>query len=443
MLLGYARGKVGSLVFARLKGQQITRAYNPAPNDRKTNKQMTQRVKLPALVAFYQQNKNFFPFSYTNKPTQQSDYNAFVSANLKLADIPYYDKGNIAKGFPVIGPYQGTDGPVGEVVCSWGGLEDTADAPDNNSAVGVVTSIVIPSDYDFNKYPTLGYFSIAEFSEALIRANSNLQNGDMLTFYLVAYPAIRFGAVVDIDELSKPNIVASCQITLDVNSKDTTNDFALKFEGNGRANTLYLVANSAKYLCLASQKCVGISASTYDPTDFETLTYVNLAMSICCVVSRNTGIQQVSRSRFALNPIATTYYNNVNSSASLANAISSYGATGEALLENKANASAVGVLTSKTEPFADNEAGIANCVLELYPFNNVQSVTIDSLSDVTEPLTVKMFAEGETEPFATVDNVMLGRSIPVPAGFGLYSLQVVESTITTASTGNVTATYYK
>lgn len=443
MLLGYARGKVGSLVFARLKGQQITRAYNPSPNDRKTNKQMTQRVKLPALVAFYQQNKSFFPFSFTSKKETQSDYNAFVSANLKLADVPYYDKGLIAKGYPVVGPYLGTDGAVSEVACSFGYLQNGAGTGTVNNAVGIKTSIQMPSDFSFAQYPMLGTFSIAEFSQAVIQQNPDIHNGDMLTFYLVAWPCVLNGGVVDIDQLNDPNIIAYAQITLDINSQDSAVTFALKFTYRNVVNNLYLLTNNVGNLCLASKPFADVQSSSYNPTDFETNTYVNLAMSVCCVVSRNTGVQQVSRSRFALSPVAETYYQKVNSSASMANAILSYGATGEALLENKETSFISGKLTTKTAPFGDNTAGVGNCIMDLSAESNPQYFTIDSLTECTEPFNVELYVEGGEEPYATFDNVMFGQRLRVPAGYGLYLVSVVQSGITTSSTGSVTAEYYK
>lgn len=445
MLLGYARGKVGSLVFARLKGQQITRAYNPSPNDRKTNKQMTQRVKLPALVAFYQQNKTFFPFAFTNKKTTQSDYNAFVSANLKLADVPYYDKGLIAKGYPVVGPYQGTDGAVSEVTCEWGYLQNGAGDGTANTAVGVLTSIKMPSDFLFENYPVQGSFSISDFSKAVIEANPNIQNGDMITFYLVAFPSIKFGAVIDVNKLNVPNIVASCQITLDINSNETAWGFALTFTADGRDNKLYLYTNNDDMLCLASQQFVEKQSTQYTPTDFETKTYANVAMSVCCVVSRNNGVQQVSRSRFALSPLAESYYQNVNSASSLANAINSYGAMGEALLENKETSFIDGQLTSDTYAFQNSGAQsgkTASGLCELQPYNMPQSIVITSAENAPATFGIALYTEEGEAPFFTTENVAIGQAVQIPSGYGLFWFQLTGAGVTEQTTGSATVTYY-
>lgn len=53
MFLGYARGKVGSVVFSRLDGQQVTRAYNASPNNPKTYRQATQRMLFASMAQYY------------------------------------------------------------------------------------------------------------------------------------------------------------------------------------------------------------------------------------------------------------------------------------------------------------------------------------------------------------------------------------------------------
>lgn len=443
MLLGYARGKVGSLVFARLKGQQITRAYNPSPNDRKTNKQMTQRVKLPALVAFYQQNKSFFPFAFTNKKTTQSDYNAFVSANLKLADVPYYDKGLIAKGYPVVGPYQGTDGAVSEVQCSWGDVTNGAGQSSGKTPEGVVTSLSVGSEFSFEPYLDLGYFPIGALSQALVDNNPGIQNGDMITFYLVAYPAVKFGAVVDVDKLSMANVVASFQFNVDVASTETALKEGLSFTINGKTVFLSLQSNTDNQLVLASATIYNLPA--YNPTDFDTDVYANVAMSICCVVSRNQGTQQVSRSRFALSPIAQSYYENVNSSLSLANAIASYGATGEALLENKNISYITGTLTTVTEDLTgsgESPNGSAVASTNIPRTDLPQTVTVTELANAPSAFTVVLEAE-EAGVIATYNSVAVGQSLRVPAGYDLYSVTVKGEGISSETTGKVAVTFYE
>lgn len=50
--MGYARGKVGSVVLARVKGQQVLRAHNAKPHNRNTRKQIMHRSRLSTLYKF-------------------------------------------------------------------------------------------------------------------------------------------------------------------------------------------------------------------------------------------------------------------------------------------------------------------------------------------------------------------------------------------------------
>jgi hypothetical protein len=86
MLLGYARGKVGSLVFARRKGVQITRAYNANPANPKTPAQIYQRMKMYAPTLLYKKIRSrFFPFAYEDQKPNETAYNAFMRHNIPVA----------------------------------------------------------------------------------------------------------------------------------------------------------------------------------------------------------------------------------------------------------------------------------------------------------------------------------------------------------------------
>lgn len=53
LFLGQARGKVGSVVFSRLNGVQITRAYNPSPKNPKSWAQTTQRAAFASISQYF------------------------------------------------------------------------------------------------------------------------------------------------------------------------------------------------------------------------------------------------------------------------------------------------------------------------------------------------------------------------------------------------------
>lgn len=86
MLLGYARGAVGNLVFSRVKGNEVTKARNRQPANPKTSKQVYQRAKFLNAVNFYKRGvQNLFKFAYEDKTQQESDFNAFMRHNVGRA----------------------------------------------------------------------------------------------------------------------------------------------------------------------------------------------------------------------------------------------------------------------------------------------------------------------------------------------------------------------
>lgn len=103
LFLSQARGKVGSVVFSVLKGQQITRVYNPKPDNPRTILQQAQRSLLANATKFYKfAIANFYKFAFSDKTRYESDYNAFARANImRGAYLPremYEDESIMALG---------------------------------------------------------------------------------------------------------------------------------------------------------------------------------------------------------------------------------------------------------------------------------------------------------------------------------------------------------
>lgn len=102
MLMGYARGAVGDLVFSRVKGNQVTKARNRQPSNPKTSKQVYQRAKFINAVRFYQRGvQNLFKFAYEDKTAQESDFNAFMRHNTSRA-IPVAKNASEESIYPAI-----------------------------------------------------------------------------------------------------------------------------------------------------------------------------------------------------------------------------------------------------------------------------------------------------------------------------------------------------
>lgn len=123
--MGHARGKVGSVVFSRLKGQQVTRALNPNPNNPRTAAQMYQRALFSDAVKFFTRGRrNLFQFAFENKKANESDYNAFMRENAKRGVV-------ISKaafdnyGYPALGNWimsKGTLVPTGATLSANDGI---------------------------------------------------------------------------------------------------------------------------------------------------------------------------------------------------------------------------------------------------------------------------------------------------------------------------------
>lgn len=198
MLLGYARGKVGDLVFARRKGQQITRAYNPNPQNPKTNDQMTQRTKLAGLVNMYRCLRIILNHSFTNLKEGQTSYNAFVSANMAIA--PFLTKEQSQKGVVVVLPYVVSRGTLNRIFTSGSG-----DQAYTNIGVG---------ELEITDETT-----IAELSDAIVSNNAGWQYGDQLS-YISVIQTSNEGDAYDLH-----GVAQEFKITLDNSNTDTVRNY--------------------------------------------------------------------------------------------------------------------------------------------------------------------------------------------------------------------------
>ena len=82
MLLGQARGRVGSVVFSRRMGKQITRTYNAEPANPKTRAQALQRAQFSTVIAASVGLKEVINNSFDGVKNGQESVNKFVSVNL-------------------------------------------------------------------------------------------------------------------------------------------------------------------------------------------------------------------------------------------------------------------------------------------------------------------------------------------------------------------------
>lgn len=82
MFLGQARGRVGSVVFSRRMGKQITRTYNAEPANPKTRAQALQRAQFSTVIAASVGLKEVINNSFDGVKNGHESVNKFVSLNL-------------------------------------------------------------------------------------------------------------------------------------------------------------------------------------------------------------------------------------------------------------------------------------------------------------------------------------------------------------------------
>lgn len=82
MLLGHARGKVGSLVFSRANGKQIVRSRAEVVKNPRTQAQMIQRILLNTIAQGYSNMKAIVDHSFEGLSAGQASMSYFMQRNL-------------------------------------------------------------------------------------------------------------------------------------------------------------------------------------------------------------------------------------------------------------------------------------------------------------------------------------------------------------------------
>lgn len=153
--------KLGGAVIYQVNGQTLMRQLAPAVSNPRTDAQMSTRVRLANLVAFYRASAGWMKGAFESKAANQSDYNAFVSANA-TANAVWLTKSQVEAGTCIVGPYTISRGSMGEI-------KQTATAT-------MITSNLYVGELTITAATTIG-----ELSTALITNNNGLQNGDQLS----------------------------------------------------------------------------------------------------------------------------------------------------------------------------------------------------------------------------------------------------------------------
>jgi hypothetical protein len=95
MLLGHARGKVGSLVFSRVNGQQITRARAEQVKNPQTDAQVIQRILLNTVSQAYSRMASICDHSFEGIKAGQDSMSYFMKTNLNALRAKVAELGGI------------------------------------------------------------------------------------------------------------------------------------------------------------------------------------------------------------------------------------------------------------------------------------------------------------------------------------------------------------
>jgi len=160
---GTLSGKLGAYVFARRKGEQISRSW-VKPKDAKTTSQGAQRSALTNITRLFQSSPSFFKGAFANKPSRQSDYNALVSANMMKAPRIRLPKNIADSNGGVVAPYVISDGGLQSIIVTGEGVQAR-------------TNIAVGADFEIDETTT-----VAALSAAILANNTFIQEGDQLSY---------------------------------------------------------------------------------------------------------------------------------------------------------------------------------------------------------------------------------------------------------------------
>lgn len=159
-LRGAKQRMAGAVLYSRM-GVTIARELAASVANPRTTAQMSQRVRLSNVVNFYKVSAKWMRGAFESKAENQSDYNAFVAANLTASRVAL-TKSQAATGAAVVAPYKISQGSINPI--SWSSTGTTL--PTSDLYVGDLT--------------ITGTTTVGQFSAALEAAN-NLLDGMQLS----------------------------------------------------------------------------------------------------------------------------------------------------------------------------------------------------------------------------------------------------------------------
>ena len=159
-LRGAKQRMAGAVLYSRM-GETIARELAASVANPRTTAQMSQRVRLSNVVNFYKVSAKWMRGAFESKAENQSDYNAFVAANLTASRVAL-TKSQAATGAAVVAPYKISQGSINPI--SW-----------NSTGTTLPVSDLYVGDLEITGTTTVGQFSAA------LEAANNLLDGMQLS----------------------------------------------------------------------------------------------------------------------------------------------------------------------------------------------------------------------------------------------------------------------
>lgn len=372
-----ASQRLGGMVLYTRSGETIARELAPAVSNPRTRVQMEQRVKLGNVVAMYRANRSWMAGSFEDKAEKESDYNAFVKANISNNKVAL-TKQHIAAGAGVVAPYQITSGSIPAV--------------DNiGTQTGIYSNI-----YTGNLILT-STTTVQQFTSAILANNNGIVEGMQLSL-VVNFQRRN-------ESLAVPYIVARAYEVI-LSLSDTTPLSEYFPEG-----ILEVREDSGRPLA-------------YDGSLFGDGA---AAFILSHTISGKTKVSSQTLVMYGNQSIYSIY----TSAIAVTSAIQSYGTTDTRFLDsNEAKEASGVVLTNYVQAMGYNQHLYTQMQEVPTDMGTSTSLVVYFAQAVTQPATVSMIVEGEQDE-VTLTNVEwrpdnASVRIPIPAGHTVSSRAEVD-----------------
>lgn len=239
---GTARGKIGNTVVSVVRGQRIERAYQPNVLNPRSAKQMVQRAKFFNAVGFYKQsNQAFFKMAFEDKRANESDYNAFMRHNTRIALLSSRAVVNQSQETAFATPYpskwmisQGSLAPINTQVATDGITFTVANASAETTTVGALSNLLIAT----GNYQAGDIFTVVQYLTAVVAASADDGANKDATFV--------YG-----EKIFAPRFVIK-QFVLSTTDTKPLADYGISYDTNGKAMLVEFDSNQPEDLSMGA-----------------------------------------------------------------------------------------------------------------------------------------------------------------------------------------------